>query len=146
VFSTAIHFRPNLIFVGKARSPLWDSTRVGSYLSRNCSTRSELNGSGKHSSLLQYGNIYGCNFLHYRPLERQENVIDVIFCYCLFLVIFTGIPKPWNTERRGKPSTIGLLIKVACFVTKVNNILNIKMSWCTLACIRRSTVLSLLLQ
>ncbi len=36
--------------------------------------------------------------------------------------------KPGNTNRRGRLSTIDLLIEVACFVKKVNNIFNIKRS------------------
>jgi hypothetical protein len=33
-----------------------------------------------------------------------------------------------NTNRRGKLSTVELLIKVACFVKEVNNIFDLKMS------------------
>ncbi len=33
---------------------------------------------------------------------------------------------PGNTNERGRLSTVYLLIKVACFVTKVNNIFSIK--------------------
>ncbi len=36
--------------------------------------------------------------------------------------------NPGNTNLRGKLSTVDLLIKVACFVTKVNDIFNIKRS------------------
>jgi hypothetical protein len=35
-------------------------------------------------------------------------------------------PKTGNTNIRGRLSTVDLLIIVACFVTKVNNIFNIK--------------------
>jgi hypothetical protein len=37
-------------------------------------------------------------------------------------------PSPGKTYRRGRLSTVDLLIKVACFVKKENNIFNIKMS------------------
>ncbi len=65
---------------------------------------------------------------------------------------------PGNTNRRGIRSTGDLLIKVACYtnrrgilstgdlhikVTKVNDILNIKMSSCKLVSTRRLTVLRL---
>ncbi len=36
--------------------------------------------------------------------------------------------KPGNTNGGGRLSTADLLIKVACFVKKENNIFNIKMS------------------
>jgi hypothetical protein len=64
VFVTSIHFHPSLIFVGNARSlPLeWSSIRgstlVGSSLACKYKTRVEVNVCGKHSSLLQYVNIY----------------------------------------------------------------------------------------
>jgi len=51
--------------------------------------------------------------------------------------------RPGNTNWGGRPSTIDLLIKVACFCKKENNIFNIKMSWSKLVSTRRSTVLSL---
>jgi len=34
--------------------------------------------------------------------------------------------KPGNTNRGGRLNTVDLLIKVACFVQRVNNIFNIK--------------------
>jgi hypothetical protein len=61
VFAAAIHFRISLLFVGKDRSlPLdWNltrgSTKVGSSLACKVWTNVEVNGSGKHSSLLLYG-------------------------------------------------------------------------------------------
>jgi hypothetical protein len=56
--------------------------------------------------------------------------------------------KPWpgNPHRKGKLSTDDLLIKVTCFVKKVNNIFNIEMSWSRLISTRRSTVQGLPLQ
>ncbi len=47
-----------------------------------------------------------------------------------------------NANWRGRLSTIDLLIKVACFGTKINHIFNIKMRWSELVSTRRSTVLS----
>jgi hypothetical protein len=38
------------------------------------------------------------------------------------------MPLAGNTNLRGRLSTVDLLIKEACFVAKVNNILNAKMS------------------
>ncbi len=35
---------------------------------------------------------------------------------------------PGRSNRGGRISTVDLLIKVACFVKKVNNIFNVKMS------------------
>jgi hypothetical protein len=46
----------------------------------------------------------------------------------------------------GQGSVVDLLIKIACFVTKVSNIFYIKMSSSKLVFTRRSTVLSLPLQ
>ncbi len=56
MFSTEIHFRPSLIFVGKVRTyqSLKGSTLVCSNLVCKYYTRIEVNFSGKHSSLLQY--------------------------------------------------------------------------------------------
>ncbi len=53
---------------------------------------------------------------------------------------------PWNTNWKGRLSTVDLLIKVACLATLVNDIFNIEMSWSKLVSARRSTVLSLPLQ
>ncbi len=50
-----------------------------------------------------------------------------------------GIP----TEGEGRLSTIDLLIKVSCFVKKVNNIFNTKRCLSKLVSTRRSTVLNL---
>ncbi len=36
--------------------------------------------------------------------------------------------QPGNPNRRGRLSTVDLLIKVACFVKKVNNVFSIKSS------------------
>jgi hypothetical protein len=47
---------------------------------------------------------------------------------------------------KGRFSTVHLPIKVACFVTKVNNIFNIKSKCSIPVGARRSTVLSLPLQ
>jgi hypothetical protein len=33
-----------------------------------------------------------------------------------------GMPSPGNTYWRGRLSTVDLLIKVACFVKKINNV------------------------
>ncbi len=54
--------------------------------------------------------------------------------------------KAWNTNRRGRLSTVDLLIKVACFVTKAVYIFDIKTSRSKLVSIRKSTVLGLPLQ
>ncbi len=64
MFATVIHFHPNLIFVGKAgayqsgehyENPL---KRFPPCLAYKYKTRVDVNGSGKHSSLLRYGNDY----------------------------------------------------------------------------------------
>ncbi len=39
---------------------------------------------------------------------------------------FTELHEAGKTNRRGRPSTVDLLIKVPYFVTKVNNISNLK--------------------
>ncbi len=51
-----------------------------------------------------------------------------------------------NTNWGGRLSTVDLLIEVACFVKKENNIYNMKKSWYKLVSTRRSTVLSLALR
>jgi hypothetical protein len=56
------------------------------------------------------------------------------------------LPFPRNTNGMEKLSTVDLLIKAACFVTKVNNIYNMKSSQAKLASTRRSAVLVLPLQ
>jgi hypothetical protein len=48
-----------------------------------------------------------------------------------------------NTNLEERLSTVDLLIMVACFVKKENDIFNLKISWCNLVSTRRSTVLSL---
>jgi hypothetical protein len=48
-----------------------------------------------------------------------------------------------NTDRKGRVSTVDLLIRVACFVKKVDKIFNVKRSLSKLFSTRRSTVLSL---
>jgi len=54
-------------------------------------------------------------------------------------------PVPGKSYWRGRLSTVDLLIKVACFVKKANNIFSIKISCSKLVRTRKSTVLSLLL-
>ncbi len=54
--------------------------------------------------------------------------------------------QPGNTNRRGKLSTVDLLVKVAGFVRGVDNIFSTKRSWPKLVTTRRSTVLRLSLQ
>ncbi len=55
-------FYPNLIFMGKASSllfewnPVWGFTLVGSGLACKYKTKVEVNGSGQHSNLLRYNN------------------------------------------------------------------------------------------
>ncbi len=63
-------------------------------------------------------------------------------------VITVAAPPDWpfwvparNTNRRGRLSTVDLLIKVACFVTNVNNIITTKIRRPELVSTRRSTVL-----
>jgi len=51
--------------------------------------------------------------------------------------------EPGNTNRRGKLSTVGLLIKVACFGNKQSKGCYIKICLAKLISARRSTVLSL---
>ncbi len=58
---------------------------------------------GKHSSLM--GSLVSC----------KDNEA----------LLYTS---PGNTDRGGRLSTVDLLIKVACFVKKEDNIFNIKMS------------------
>ncbi len=67
-------FHPSLILSGKARSPhlewglLRDSTLVCSGLACKYQSRVKATDRVKHSSLLRYGIIYGCNFLLHRTL------------------------------------------------------------------------------
>ncbi len=81
--------------------------------------------------------------------------LGIVFKKCVanfvrFFVILTeqvGFLRyvtPGNTNWGGRLNTIDPLIKVSCFVKKVNDIFNIKSSWCKLVSTRRSTVLSLL--
>ncbi len=51
-----------------------------------------------------------------------------------------------SDNLKGRLTTIDLLIKLACFVTKVSNIFSLKMSRSELVITRRSTVLNLALQ
>ncbi len=51
-----------------------------------------------------------------------------------------------NTNQRGRLSTLDLLIKLGCFISKVNNVFNLKSSCTKLVSTRRSTVLILPLQ
>jgi hypothetical protein len=51
--------------------------------------------------------------------------------------------KPRNTNWRGRPSTVNLLLKVAHAVKKLKNVCNIKNSRSKLVSTRRSTILSL---
>jgi hypothetical protein len=54
-----------------------------------------------------------------------------------------SISRSGNTNCRGRLSTVDLLIKVGCFVKKVNNIFNIKRNWSKLVTTRRSIEMSL---
>jgi hypothetical protein len=49
---------------------------------------------------------------------------------------------PGNPYWRGRLSTVDLLIKAACFVTKENRIFSTKTSWSKLVGTRRSTILN----
>jgi hypothetical protein len=85
VFATSINFHPSLIFADKAEA----YQNVVSYnthsngklnsLVRKYYTRVEVNGSGKHSSLLQYGNNY-CQkkFNSTGPWLKKFNLIQEI--------------------------------------------------------------------
>ncbi len=68
----------------------------------------------------------------------------------MFLTLNAGCGKtrygPGKTNWRERLSTVDLLIKIACFGTKVNCIFNTKMSCSKLVSTIRSTVLSLPLQ
>jgi len=48
-----------------------------------------------------------------------------------------------KTNWRGSLDTVDLLFRIACFVTMVNNIINMLSNWSKLVSSRRSTVLSL---
>ncbi len=94
-----------------------------------------MNGSGQHSSLLQYGNNY-CLKKFYST-GPHESMFQPFFCITdaavakkLFFVLgkFSKV-GPGNTNWRERLSTVDLLDKVACFVTKVINIFDIKTSW-----------------
>ncbi len=53
----------------------------------------------------------------------------IIYDWHMFILQSTAcyfVNSTRNTNWRGRLSTMDLLIKVACFVTKVNNIFNIK--------------------
>jgi hypothetical protein len=66
VFVTAIHFSPGIIFSDKARSLPLELSPLRGFLSwaealpANIRLGRSVTGSGKHSSLLRYGNNYGC--------------------------------------------------------------------------------------
>jgi hypothetical protein len=64
------------------------------------------------------------------------------------VVAASGLTNAITREYKGKgrPSTVNLLIKKACFEKKVNNIFNMKKSSFKLVCKRKSTVLRLPLQ
>ncbi len=65
IFVILCHFHPNLIFVGKARSPPLDLSpvgspaRVGSTLDCKHKTRAVVTNNDQHSSLLPYATNYG---------------------------------------------------------------------------------------
>ncbi len=93
MFATAIYFQVNLIFVSKAGSqplewiPIWSYTVVGSSLASNYLTRVEVNGSGKHSSLLGYSNNYspkkfystggGVGLVILRMMEKHRQGVEL---------------------------------------------------------------------
>ncbi len=54
------------------------------------------------------------------------------------LIFYSG-----NTDQSGRLSTVDLLIKVACFLTKVDKNFSVKMSWSVPVSTRRLTVLSI---
>jgi hypothetical protein len=58
-------------------------------------------------------------------------------------ITMTSVGPYKETPTEGILCMVGLLIKLACFVKKGNNICNIKSSLYKLVCKRRSTVLSL---
>ncbi len=69
VFATPIHFYPNLIFEGKtgahkSGAPSGSSLMVSSYPCPQILDLVEMKGSGKPSSLLRYGNNFGCKMFY----------------------------------------------------------------------------------
>ncbi len=70
--------------------------------------------------------------------KRFIRVVTPLSCYLIFKYCFHARnlrvqEAPTLTSEKPcwgrRLSTVDLLIKVACFVTKVNNIFNVKMSW-----------------
>jgi hypothetical protein len=59
---------------------------------------------------------------------------SLTFVSAAWAKLYTAQLCKGKTNRRGRLSTVDLLIKVACFLTKVNNILNMKKS-----CIRKTS-------
>ncbi len=92
--------------------------------------RKGLPGTNTLAYLAQLVN-YNCNFL-YKSCPLLYHLQPDI---CLF--------ESGNPFWGGRLSTVDLLIKVACFVIKINNIFNLKTRRSTRVRTRRSTVLSL---
>ncbi len=57
-----------------------------------------------------------------------------------------SVERPGNTNWRGRLWKHNIQIKVGCFITKVNNVFNLKSSWPRLVGARRSIILILPLQ
>jgi hypothetical protein len=114
--------------------------------------------------------VYRFAFVYYKYIDLFKSLWMSVYmhiyksvcqiCPCVFIclnsqsIIFVSyviyvymqVRLIGNTNWRGRLRTIGLLIKVACFVKKVNYIFNIKMNWSQLVSTRRSTVLSCSIQ
>ncbi len=113
MFATAIHFYPSLIFSGKAKLTEWSLTRgstlVGTSLCCKYQIRLEVNGSGKFSSLIWYGNDYG-----HRKLEQYK------------LLDYYNLPPSLHTNFFSIDK-MRLNIKTGCI-----NIIYFSLSWLTI--------------
>ncbi len=108
MFATTIHFRPSLIFVGKAMSTLsvWSNVRGSSLVSSSLTC--EYWPHGKHTSLVQYGNIYGCNMFY--SSDSMDGTFKTSYNY---LMIFSMM---WCLE---------LSIKIVLCTTSLKILLNV---------------------
>ncbi len=110
MFAPSKRFQPSQLIEGKAGSlPLSGTpekcfTWVGSCLTCKYYTILERLASDEHSCLLRKFITYGCK------------------------KFYKNCPVSGNTSRRGRLSTVDLLIKIACLATKVKDDFNMKMS------------------
>ncbi len=90
MFATAIRFQTGLIFQARLGAyqgnPAWGTTLVGSYLDCKYKIMVEVNGSGKHSSLLRYTITAVKSLIVRAPWVVLQNIIPK--SYDLLIIIW----------------------------------------------------------